>query len=88
MQGFIILAIIGTEKLIVIKVDNRRNDGRTLISHPATRAIWKVRSMVVFLSNRLTNPFMSGIILNSYLSSMSGHKYHDNIVMQARNILP
>ena len=54
----------------------------------ATRAIWKVRSMVFFLSNRLTNPFMFGINLNSYLSSMSGHKYHDNIVMHVRNILP
>ena len=41
-----------------------------------------------FLSNRLTNPFIFGIILNSYLSSMSGHKYHDNIIMQTRNILP
>ena len=31
---------------------------------------------------------MFGIILNSYLSSMSGHKFHDNVVMQTRNILP
>ena len=53
-----------------------------------TRAIWKVRSMVFFLSNRLTNPFMFGSILNSYLSAMSGHRYQDNIVMQTRNILP
>ena len=30
MQGFIILAIIGTEKLIVTEVD-RRNDGQTKI---------------------------------------------------------
>ena len=28
MQSFIILAIIGTEKLIVTKVDDGRNDGR------------------------------------------------------------
>ena len=30
---------------------------------------------------------MFGIILNSYLSSMSGHKFHDDFVMQTRNIL-
>ena len=41
-----------------------------------TRGVWKVRSTVVFLSNRYTNPFMYGIILNSYLPSMSGHKFH------------
>ena len=54
----------------------------------STRAIWKVRGVVFFLSNILTNAFMFGIILNSYLSSMSGHKYHDNTVIQTRNILP
>ena len=40
-----------------------------------------------FLSNRFTNLFMFGIILNSYLASISGHKNHDNIVMQTQNIL-
>ena len=30
---------------------------------------------------------MFGIILNNYLSSMSGHKFHCNVVMQTRNIL-
>ena len=52
-----------------------------------TRAIWKVRSMVFFLSNRLTIPFMFGITLKSYLSSVSGHHCHDNIVMKTRIIL-
>ena len=31
---------------------------------------------------------MCGIILNSYLSSMSGHKFHYNVVMLTPNILP
>ena len=31
---------------------------------------------------------MFGIIINSNLSPMSGHKFHDSIVMQTRNILP
>ena len=44
--------------------------------------------MVFFLIKRLTNPLMFGIILNSYLLSMSGHTFHDNVVMQTRNILP
>ena len=50
--------------------------------------IWKVRRMVVFLSNRFTKPFMFGIILNIDLSSMSGHQCHGNVVMQTQNILP
>ena len=41
-----------------------------------TRGIWKVSSMVFYLRNRLTNPFTFDIILNSYLSSMFGHKFH------------
>ena len=45
-------------------------------------------SFFLRVSDRLTNSFMFGIInLNSYLSSMSGHKFHDN-VMQTRNMLP
>ena len=39
-----------------------------------------------FLGSQLTNPFMFGIILNSYLSSILGHKFHEDVVMQARNI--
>ena len=31
------------------------------------RNIWKVRSMVFYFSNRLSNPFMFGIIFNRYL---------------------
>ena len=41
MQGFIILAIIGTEKLIVTKVDGRndgRTDGRTEIRTPISHS--------------------------------------------------
>ena len=36
-----------------------------------TRGVWKVRSMTVFLSNQQPNLFMFGIVVNSYLSSMS-----------------
>ena len=36
----------------------------------STRDIWKVSSMVFYLSNRLTHPFTFDIILNSYLSTM------------------
>ena len=36
MQGFIILAIIGTEKLFMTEVD-RRTEIRTPKSHPAIR---------------------------------------------------
>ena len=46
-----------------------------------TRGVLKVRSTVVFLSNRYTNSFIYGIFLNSCLSSMSGHKFYYNIVM-------
>ena len=35
-----------------------------------TRGIWKVLSMVFYLSNQFTNPIMFGIILKSYLSSL------------------
>ena len=46
MQGFIILAIIGTEKLIVTEFDGRterRTEILTPISHPTMRYedIWK-----------------------------------------------
>ena len=40
-----------------------------------TRGIWKVHSTVQYLSNRLTNAFMFGIILNSYLCSMLRNKF-------------
>ena len=40
-----------------------------------TRGLWKVLSMVLYLSNRFTNPIMFGIILKSYLSSLLWHKY-------------
>ena len=39
-----------------------------------TRGIWKVRSMVQYFSNRLTNPFVFGTILISNLCSMLGNK--------------
>ena len=35
-----------------------------------TRGIWKVLSMVFYLSNQFTNPIMFGIILKNYLSSL------------------
>ena len=52
-----------------------------------TRGIWKVRSMVQFFSNRLTNPFMFGIILNSCLCSMLGNKLEVHGMWQAQYIL-
>ena len=35
----------------------------------------------------MSNPFMFCIILNSYLSSMLGHKFHEDAAMQVRTIL-
>ena len=52
-----------------------------------TRGIWKVLSMVLYLSNRFTNPIMFGIILKSYVSSMLWHKFHEDSKMQTRKIL-
>ena len=40
-----------------------------------TRGIWKVLSTLQYLSNRLTNPFMFGIILNSYRCSVLRNKF-------------
>ena len=51
-----------------------------------TRGIWKVLSMVFYLSNRFTN-LMFGIILKGYLSSMSWHKFQEDVTMQTRKIL-
>ena len=52
-----------------------------------TRGIWKVLSMVFYLSNRYTNLIMFGIILKSYLFSMLWHKFHEDIIMQTRKII-
>ena len=52
-----------------------------------TRGIWKVLSMVFYISNRFTNPIMFGIILKCYLSFMLWHKFHEDIMMQTRSIL-
>ena len=52
-----------------------------------TRGIWKVRSMVQFFSNRLTNPFMFGIFLNSYLCYMFGNKFEMEDMWQVQYIL-
>ena len=49
-----------------------------------TRGIWKVLSMVFYLSNRFTNAIMFGISLKSYLSSMLWHKFHEDIIMQTQ----
>ena len=51
-----------------------------------TRGIWKVLSMVFYLSNRFTNLIMFGIILKNYLSSTLWHKFHEDIIMQTRKI--
>ena len=50
------------------------------------RGIWKVLSMVFYLSNLFTYPIMFGIILNSYLSSMLWHKFHEDIILLTRII--
>ena len=52
-----------------------------------TSGIWKVLSMVFYLSNRFTNPIMFGIILKSYLLSMLWHKFNKHFIMQTRKIL-
>ena len=52
-----------------------------------TRGIWKVLSMVFYLSNRFTKPIMFGIILKSHLFSMLWHKFHEDIMMQTRKNL-
>ena len=57
------------------------------IDYYNTRGIWKVLSMVFYLSNRFTKPIMFGIILKSHLSSMLWHKFHEDIIMQKRKIL-
>ena len=49
-----------------------------------TRGIWKVLSMVLYLSNRFTNPIMCGIILKNYLSSMLWHKFNELIIMRTQ----
>ena len=51
------------------------------------RGIWKVLSMVIYLSNRFTYPIMFDIILKSHLSSMLWHKFHEDIIMQTRKTL-
>ena len=53
----------------------------------STRGIWKVLSMVFYLSNRFTNPITFDIILKNYLSSMFWHKFHEDIIMQTRKML-
>ena len=55
--------------------------------HFSTRGIWKVRSMIFYLSNRFTNPIMFGIILKSYFSSKLWHKFHGEFIMQTRKVL-
>ena len=64
---------------IIIVDDNTIEKKRNL---KYTRGIWKVLSMVYYLSNRFTNPIMFGIILKNYSSSMLWHKFHEDIIMQ------
>ena len=55
--------------------------------HHCTRGIWKVLSMVFYLSNQFTKTIMFGIILKSHLFSMLWHYFHEDIIMQTREIL-
>ena len=74
---------------LCIRLGFSRN-ARTFAQHKQlinTRGIWKVLSMVFYLSNRFTKPIMFGIILKSHLSSMLWHKFHEDIIMQKRKIL-
>ena len=53
------------------KIVGSNNFQRSLLKkNPITRGIWKVLSIVFYLSNRFTNPSMYDIILTNYLSSM------------------
>ena len=52
-----------------------------------TRGIWKVLSMVFYLSNLFTNPIMFGLILKRYFSSMLWNKFHEDIITQTQTIL-
>ena len=70
-----------TAKLLKIPMSTQQNQGQY------TRGIWKVLSMVLYLSTRFTNPIMFGIILKNYLSSILWHKFHEDIIMQTRKIL-
>ena len=57
-------------------------------THLHTRGIWKVLSMVFYLSKRLTKPIMFGIILKSHLSSMLWHKFNEDIIIaETKNII-
>ena len=51
-----------------------------------TRGIWKVFSMVFYLSNRFTNPVMFGFIWKNYLSPIIWHNFHKDIILQTRKI--
>ena len=55
-----------------------------LIQTTNTRGIWKVLSMVFYLSNRFKNPIIFGIILKSYISSMLWDNCHEDIIIQTR----
>ena len=37
--------------------------------------------MIFYLRNLFTNPIMFGIMLESYLSPKSWHKFHEDIIM-------
>ena len=52
-----------------------------------TGAIWKLCSMVLYLSYRSTRLFMFSIILNSYYFYMLGHKFQEDVAMQTRTIV-
>ena len=47
-----------------------------------TRGIWKVLSMVFYLSDQLKNPIMFRIILKSYFSSLFLHTFHEDVKMR------
>ena len=70
------------------KLDIKRHSPSILYKNDLNyKGIWKERNMVFYLSNRLTNLFMFGIILNNSLSSMFGRKFHEDVIMQTRKIL-
>ena len=53
------------------------------ITSISTRGIWNERSMIFYLSNLFTNPFMLSIVLNGYIPSMLGYTFHKDDVMQS-----
>ena len=67
--------------LYIFPRQKKNIEGCIYHNRDATRGIWKVLSMVFYLSNRFTNPIMFDIILKNYFSCMLWHKFQEDIIM-------